>query len=212
MRNIFKGRLTLAVLLSLLLLVSGTSAVVYANEISGKDIATQKDIHLYSAVQLSNGSVPPGKDCPITGNIFTFTHFVEGNDYQEEPVIYGTPDSGCVAGWSSSNTATQTETGKLSGSFYMDKNPAPLGWDTGNYIYVSFNTRSYYVPPYGQYDVPCYNFVGTFKITGGTGFYEGIQGSGNIGGTFHDHEWGGDLPHETWFDFVMIGKVQFPGR
>ena len=99
----------------------------------------------------------------------------------------------------------------MSGSFHIDKNPAPLGWDEGNYIYVSFSAWSHYVPPIGPDDMDHYNFSGTFRITGGTGFYEGIQGSGTISGTFHDHEWGSSIPgEETWFDFVMIGNAYFP--
>ena len=207
-----KRRVVLMVLMSVMLVLFGCLSVVYANDLpSGKDVATQHDIHLHSVVQLSDGSVPPGKDCPITGNIFTFTHFLEGHDYQGGGVIYGTPDSGTVINWSSNNRAIPTRPGRISGSFHIDKNPAPLFWDDRiNFIYVSFNGRSQYVPPYGENDVPCYNFKGAFKITGGTGFYEGICGSGTISRTFHDHEWGGGFPNETWLDFVMIGKAYFP--
>jgi len=182
---------------------------------SGKDVATQRNIHLHSVAQLVNGSVDPDAQCSITGNIFTFTHLLEGHDCELNDVIYGALDSGCVGGWSSNNTATPTKPGNLSGSFHIDKNPAPLYWDTPatNFIYVSFNGRSQYVPPYGLNDAPHYNFVGSFRITGGEGFYEGIQGAGTISGTFHDHEWGdSNIPGvQTWFDFVMIGKAQFPG-
>ncbi len=200
-------------LLSVLLLVIGTSTLAYANGLpGGRDVATQRDIHLYSQVQLINGSVDPNAACSITGNIFTFTHVLDGHDWQGNPCTYGALDSGCVGGWSSTNTATPTRDGRISGSFHIDKNPAPLYWDTPetNFIYVSFNAASHYVPPYGEYDLDHYNFTGNFKITGGAGFYEGIKGAGTISGTLHDHTWGPGDPGETWFDFVMIGKAFFP--
>ena len=59
-----------------------------------------------------------------------------------------------------------------------------------------------------------YNFQGPFRITGGDGFYEGIRGSGTIGGTFHDHSFTEALPEDEqqWFDFAMIGRAHFRGR
>jgi len=204
MRNILKGRLALVVLVSVLLVLSSVSAVVYANGISGKDIATEQHFHLSTdnVLQLYDGSPDPDAETSITGNLFTFTH-------------PGTPDSACIVEWDSSNTATPDERGNISGSFVIDKSGeflAGYGYLTGT-ISISFDARSQYVPHIAEFEPDHYNFSGPFKITGGTGFYEGIKGSGTISGTFHDHAWGyGWGNQQTWFDFVMIGKAKFPGH
>jgi len=76
-------------------------------------------------------------------------------------------------------------------------------------------TESYAVhhPFWEEGHLDHYNFKGSFKITGGTGFYEGIKGEGTIGGTFHDHSWSEEPdPLKKWFDFVMIGKAKFKSK
>ena len=207
---------TFAVVLFVILLLSGVSLGVYANSISSRDIATQRDSHLHSLLQLTNdwpseecpypgeGDPPPGQDNPqyastsITGNLFTFTH-------------PGTPDSACIIEWYYSNTATPDKPGEITGSFVIDKSGeflAGYGYLTGT-ISISFDAKSQYVPYIYEGEPDHYNFDGDFEITGGTGFYERIKGSGTISGTFHDHAWGyGWGNQQTWFDFVMIGRAK----
>jgi len=210
---------TLAVIFLVVLLLSFGTVAVYADDINSKDIATQRDFHLHSLLQLTNdlpleecwfpgepGELPPEQANPqrastsITGNLFTFTH-------------PGTPDSGCIVEWYYSNTATADTTGKISGSFVIDKSGeflAGYGYLTGT-ISVSFDGRSQFVPHITENEPDHYNFRGSFRITGGTGFYEGLRGAGTISGTFHDHAWGyGWGNQQTWFDFVLMGRVNFP--
>jgi hypothetical protein len=209
MRKILKGRLTLAVLLSLLLLVSGTSAVVYANGApiidSGKDAITESHFHLSTDNYLvlnSDGQVDQDY-CSITGNLMTFTH-------------PGTPNSAAIGDWLYDNQVGPQGRGKISGSFsinvgWTDFPPGFIYGPVSGKILISFNAQSIFVPKIDEnYDPDHYNFEGTFRIVGGDGFYEGITGSGTIAGTFHDHEWNGD-PDKKWFDFVMIGQARFPG-
>jgi hypothetical protein len=208
----------LPVVLFIVFLLSIFPLSVYANGISSKDIATQKDFHLHSLLQLTNDQPleecwypgpdpdgpPSGQDNPqiastsITGNLFTFTH-------------PGTPDSGCIIEWDYTNAATADKPGTISGSFVIDKSGEFLaGYGSLNgTISISFNARSQYVPPINEDEPDHYNFSGSFKITDGTNFYEGIRGTGTISGTFHDHAWGyGWGNQQTWFDFVLIGKAK----
>ena len=218
MRKILKGRLTLAVLFSLLLLVSGTSAVVYANGEppiidSGKEAATEQRFHLTSLIHFweDQGTIQVDDESSwIWGNLMTFTH-------------PGTPNSAAVGDLSYSNRVGNRGRGRISGSFTInvgyDYPGSPPGYDPP-FIYgpiygtvsVSFDARSRFVPKLDeQWEPDHYNFQGFFNITSGTGFYEGITGSGTIGGTFHDHTWSSEgLPTEKWFDFVMIGQAAFP--
>ena len=212
MRNILKGRFTLAVVLSLLLVLIGTSAVVFAdfmppNIDSGKDAITERHFHLSTDNYLvlnSDGSINQDY-CSITGNLMTFTH-------------PGTPNTASIGDWSYSNKVGPQGRGTISGSFKIDVQwlSFPPGFIYGpvdGKIFVSFNATSIFVPKIDEnYDPDHYNFEGTFKIVGGEGFYEGIKGSGTIGGTFHDHDWGGGDPDEKWFDFVMIGQAHFPNH
>ena len=209
MKSIFKRRVILTVILSLLLVVPGTSAVVFADFMppsidSGKDAITEKHFHLSTDNHLvinENGSVNQDY-CSITGNLMTFTH-------------PGTPNSAAIADWLYNNKIGPQRRGRISGSFCID-----VGWPTfpPGFMYgpvygkilIEFIASSTYVPKLSEDEPDHYNFEGSFKIIGGEGFYEGITGSGTIGGTFHDHDWE-DNPNTKWFDFVMIGTAQFKG-
>ncbi len=231
MKSIRKNRVALAVLAALLLALSGTAAVAYANGGcativgSAREAATEQHFHLYTKMLAldANGQVipeftdPEGKPPPnsITGNLMTFTH-------------PGTPNSAAIGDWQFENTVGPNGRGWISGSFSID-----VGWpadSTGfmygpvyGKIYISFHATSTFVPKLDdscecEGDIDHYNFQGTFRITGsgssdnaecpGCDFYDAIKGSGMIGGTFHDHE--GPEPAQQWFDFAMIGRAHFP--
>ena len=175
-----------------------------------KDLATESHFHLSNqTLHLYDGVVVPDGSQWINGNLFTFTH-------------PGTPSSAEITSWSYVNNVKASGRGTISGSFTMTvhRDPCPQGdqcFDFGpidGTITVSFNAPSFGVPhPYDESEPFHYNFQGHFQITGGTGFYQGISGSGTIGGTFHDHSWSeGDDPLEKWFDFVMIGQAMFRGK
>ena len=194
--------LILSFLSAILILSLGITSVVYANSLGVKDIVTQNDFHLATSpvVEIDIGGPGSGdSEGGITGNLFTFTHSVEGWE------VWGVSDSGQVVSWSSSNTATADRGGKISGSFIIDK----AWWepdDIDDQIFVSFIARSVYVPLLGT-ENPLdenYNFRGSFRITGGKGFYEGISGAGTIAGTLQDHVYGNG---SQGVEFVMIGKA-----
>jgi hypothetical protein len=142
----------------------------------------------------------------IMGNLMTFTH-------------PGTPNSAAIGDLSYDNKVGPGGRGNISGSFsivvdydyYGPDSPFIYGAINGT-IMISFNAQSTYVPKIDeQWEPDHYNFEGPFRIIGGTGFYEGIIGSGTIGGTFHEHTWSQvGLPTERWFDFVTIGTAMFP--
>jgi len=209
MKSIWRNRVALALLAALLLALSGTAAVAYANGgcpvvDSAREAATEGHFHLYTKMLglLEEGQVHQDY-CSITGNLMTFTH-------------PGTPNSAAIGDWTFKNRVGPKGRGSISGSFSID-----VGWpadSTGfiygpvyGKIYISFNAVSAFVP---KIDEDCepdhYNFQGPFRVTGGDGFYEGIRGSGTIGGTFHDHEGPDDV--QQWFDFAMIGTARFRGH
>ena len=218
MKSIRRNRVALAVLAALLLALSGTAAVAYANGEcpvvdSAREAATEGHFHLYTKLlALYQGNVYQGlvndqPACSITGNLMTFTH-------------PGTPNSAAIGDWQHEYRVGRWGREWISGSFSIDVGwPGfPPGFIYGpvyGKIYISFNAASTFVPKIDENCEPDhYNFQGTFRITGGDGFYEGIRGSGTIGGTFHDHSWSGDQfghseEDEQWFDFVMIGTARF---
>jgi hypothetical protein len=120
------------------------------------------------------------------------------------------------------NTATPDKHGTISGSFVIHVHLVECGENVNEPcfafgpvdgdIYVSFNANAQFVPKIGDGGEPDhYNFEGPFRITGGSGFYSGIIGSGTIGGTFHDHLWQDNCDScRPWWDFVMIGRASFP--
>lgn len=188
-----KRCIVLTVLFSILVALLGISGGVYANT-TLSEIATQNDFHLStSPVVEFNLNNTTSDNSSITGNLFTFTHTIPDPDL-------GVSDSGHVTYWSSSNTATSDRNGKISGSFVINRE-----WSGVDEIFVSFKAVSHYVPPLDtEIDSPNYNFRGSFKITGGTGFYEGISGAGTIAGTFQDHQYG---DFDRAIEFVMMGKA-----
>jgi hypothetical protein len=224
MKSIRKNRVALAVLAALLLALSGTAAVAYANGgcptiETAREAATEQHFHLWTddflGLYLDEGQLRVHQDyCSITGNLMTFTH-------------PNTPNSVCIGDWEFENRVGPNGRGTISGSFKID-----VGWTEGfpngfwygpatgvkGKIHISFHGMSFFVPKiHEDCDEPDhYNFQGTFRITGSSSvdgydnFYEGITGSGTIGGTFHDH----DRPDgvDKWFDFVMIGTAGFRGR
>jgi len=117
------------------------------------------------------------------------------------------------------NTATHDKHGTISGSFVIEVYLADCSVDDSvpcfqygevyGEIFVSFNANAQFVPQIED-EPDHYNFEGPFRITGGSGFYEGIIGSGTIGGTFHDHSWENCETCQPWWDFVMIGRASFP--
>lgn len=178
---------------------------------NAKSVNTETHFHLSNqTLHLDDGNVVPDGSQWINGNLFTFTH-------------PETPSSAQITSWSYVNNVRASGWGTISGSFTMEVHRIQcpgegeqcfeFGPIEGT-ISVSFTAASFAVShPFEESEPFHYNFEGNFKITGGTGFYEGISGSGTIGGTFHDHDWsGGGSELEKWFDFVMIGKAMFRGR
>ena len=191
-------------LLTIMAVLLVVSAGVYANDWPEppdlNEIATDNDFHLATAQAIS---LP--NEGPIIGNLFSFSHNIPGAEGY--PPVPGVSDSGVVGAdtWASSNTATHDRVGKISGSFVIDKHwpDSPI---YGGQIFVSFQAKSSYVRPYEGEDEEegtygNYNFRGSFKITGGNGYYAGISGAGNIAGTFQDHDYG------QFVEFVMMGKA-----
>jgi hypothetical protein len=201
-------------LVFIVLAVSGIA--VYADGLMGRDYDTQPYFHLWvggGSLPLCDNTIQPtceGFDSSnsLAGNLFTFSH----------PVIPSW--GGQVTSWSYVNKATPDKHGTISGSFVIHvhlawcaENPnneacsqyGPIDGD----IYVDFNANAQFVPKLGD-EPNHYNFEGPFRITGGSGFYTGIIGSGTIGGTFHDHSWQDCTACQPWWDFVMIGKASFP--
>jgi hypothetical protein len=209
-----RKHLALTMIISVLL-VSGVA--VYADGLAGRDYETQPYFHLWSTfLPLCDNTIQPmcqsfDSSNAMGGNLFTFSHPAFPN--------WG----GHVTSWSYVNTATPKKHGTISGSFVISVHLAWCGNNPSNEpcfqygavdgdIYVSFNANAQFVPKMGE-EPDHYNFEGPFQITGGSGFYSGIIGSGTIGGTFHDHSWQENCAScATWFDFVMIGKASFPGK
>jgi len=220
MKSIRRNRVALAVLAALLLALSGTAAVAHADPDcpvidSAREAATERHFHLYTKMlalhqdQVWHNGVgdPLQPTDSITGNLMTFTH-------------PGTPNSAAIGDWQHEYRVGRWGREWISGSFCIDVGwPGfPPGFIYGpvyGKIYISFNAASTFVPKIDENCEPDhYNFQGTFRITGGDGFYEGIRGSGTIGGTFHDHSWspedlGLNQEDEQWFDFAMIGTARF---
>jgi hypothetical protein len=212
MRGVLKGRVLLAVVLCVVLILSGGSVAIFADVLSGKDVATQGYFHLTCSplqLRISPGQGPyidPADAHSISGNLFTFTH-------------PNTPNNADITAWTFSFKPTPSlnppqppelaNKGTIAGKFTISVNlPGQSFGDAIGEIYVDWNANYEFVPKLT--DEPThYNFEGPFKIKGGSGFYEGIQGEGTIGGTFHRHNWG-DQQEQPWFDFVMIGKAKFP--
>ena len=205
--------IVLTVLLAVMVVLLGVSAGVYANGWPPppplNDIATDNTFHLatFRVIDLPD-------EGSIFGNLFSFSHNIPGEE--GNPPVPGVSDSGVIGAgtWESSNTATHDRVGKLSGSFVIDKHwgPGPETLPYGGQIFVSFTAQSAYVPPYEgeqEEEGTCgnYNFRGSFKITGGTDYYTGIRGAGNIAGTFQAHDYDGDETVEQAVEFVMMGKA-----
>ncbi len=193
----------LVVSLSVLIVLLGTSSVLYSNSYPPTldQIATAKEFHLSTTNVLNLTS--PGWEVGISGNLFSFSHVLPpppGGG--EAPGVF---DSGVVSGYLI-NTATHDRRGRISGSFAIDKH-WPESLEYGGNIYISFTGYSSYVPPYEgdpeEEDDPYgnYNFNGSFRITDATGYYTGLMGTGTIVGTYQNHIYG------EYVDFVMIGKA-----
>lgn len=184
-------------LFSVLLALLGISVGVYANGITTLDeIVTQNDFHLTTVQVMPFNDGSSLVDCSISGNLFSFTH-ATGD--------FGPYDTGAIVEWTLSTAPTGEQTGIISGSFVIDKNPDPSG--AHGIIYISFTAAAHYVPLLDGETGPNYNFSGPFKITGGEGLYEGLMGGGIIAGTYQDHTYG---PFDKAVDFVMMGKVRIP--
>ena len=178
---------------------------------TAKSVNTEMHFHLSNqTLHLYDGNVVPDGSQWINGNLFTFTH-------------PGTPSWAEITSWSYVNDVKASGRGTISGSFTMEIHRIPCPGEGGQCfefgpiegtISVAFNATSFAVPhPFEEGEPSRYNFEGNFQITGGTGFYEGIGGSGTIGGTFHNYDWSGSGSElEKWFDFVIIGKAMFRGR
>jgi hypothetical protein len=195
----------LVVSLSVLIVSLGTSSLLYSNSYPPTldQIATAKEFHLATTNVLYLPSPP--SDVGITGNLFSFSHVLPGPPLGGEAP--GVIDSGLIVQWESSNKATHDRRGRISGSFVIDKHwgNSTVGY-YGGQISISFTGHSSYVPPYEgeiEEDDPYgnYNFNGSFRITGGTGYYTGLTGKGTITGTYQHHDYGDGV------DFVMIGKA-----
>lgn len=162
------------------------------------DIATEAHFHLTNwGLQLYDGEIAGCQE--IFGNLFTFTH-------------PQTPCQAQIASWSYVHEINKKGDGSISGAFVIEVH---MDFEFGHIdgtIEVSFKADAYAVNhPFGGGEPFQYNFEGNFKIEGGTGFYEGISGSGSIGGTYHDQNFNGNPepdPLEEWFDFVMIGNAK----
>jgi hypothetical protein len=201
------------VLLSVPIALLGTSSILYADDMvhSLNELATQNDFHLAtSPVVEFDDDCTTSDNSSITGNLFTFTHKVIDDDNEipdDGRYCWGVSDSGVVKILNFSNTATEDKPGKISGTFEINRAwyyETPVPEDT---ILVSFRAVAHYVPPITdetEGDLPNYNFRGSFRITGGTGMYKGIKGSGTIAGTFQDHQYG---DFDRAIEFVMMGKA-----
>ncbi|MFC1911010.1 ABC transporter substrate-binding protein [Chloroflexota bacterium] len=231
MKKILRGRILLASIICAVVVFSGVSAGILASGIFmyGKDIATQGSFHLYcNPLQLCivDGKAIVCDEClgitterAIYGNLFTFTHPSTPNqakitewtfDFKPPPVSNPEPPP----------QAFLKDNGTMSGSFTIGVNlPDESFGETIGKVYITWNAHYEFVPPLYVGEPMHYNFEGPFKIEGGTGFYEGIQGEGTIGGTYHRHPWHDNPlnPNDQkakfpWFDFAMIGKAKFPGN
>lgn len=163
-----------------------------------------KRFHLSNnGLSLYDGKVVPEASDGIRGNLFTFTQFHVPREAQ-------------ITSWSYQTEINPAGKGSISGTFILDVHmPYPYGEIHGT-VEISFTAPlSVVQPPYGNREPSRYNFEGGFKIVGGTGFYEGIGGSGTIAGTFRDEPWDPEHPEYTEdalqksFDFVLIGKAKF---
>lgn len=208
----FRRPIVLTVLISILA-AAGFSVAVYANGLTGKDVDTQPFFHLTAEPLelcrnpntrenlLKETCVGEETHRNVISNLFTFTH-------------PDTPNEAKIIEWTHTRTVTPDKRGKITGSFAIDVDlPGQSFGDAVGQIFVSFNAKASYVPQVTE-EPRHYNFEGPFKVTGGTGFYEGIIGNGTIGGTFHAHRWGEGVADDEvqgpWFDFVMIGTAKFP--
>lgn len=162
-----------------------------------------KRFHLSNnGLSLYDGEVVPEASDGIRGNLFTFTQF-------------HSPREARITSWSYQSEINPSGQGFISGTFIMDVHmPYPYGEIHGT-VEISFTAPwSAVQPPFGEGAPNSYNFEGSFKIVGGTGFYEGIGGSGTIAGTFHDRPWDPENPEyaeialQKSFDFVLIGKAK----
>ncbi len=202
--------------LLLAVVASAISGVVHANGVTGKDVATESHFHLTANLQFCRDRVERVVEVKDTcagdvtergifGNLFTFTH-------------PGTPNSAVISQWSAELKGNRDKNATIQGSLTIDVDlpDQSFGSATGQ-IMVSFNVGFHRVPfsPFVAEEPNHWNFEGPFQITGGTGFYAGIQGQGTMGGTVHGHPWGENSTSEEgqrpWQDFVMIGTAQFPG-
>ena len=194
-------------------LVLGLSGAALMAGHSGNPTATEPSFHLTTGfLKLCDGLIADECDgeptnTNIRGNLFTFTH-------------PSTPSRARVSMWSANNSATPGKRGQLKGSFAIDvvlpecgpgvDGPCSVVGEISGEVFVTFEAKSRFVPHVTD-EPDHYNFEGPIRITGGTGFYDGVVGSGTIGGTFHDHAWGAGPNQSTWLDFVVIGRADFPG-
>jgi hypothetical protein len=162
-----------------------------------------KQFHLSNnGLRLYDGEIVPEASDGIRGNLFTFTQFY-------------LPSEARITSWSYQTKLNPSGKGSISGTFIIDVHmPIPYGEIHGT-VEISFTAPwSAVQRPYGYGKPNRYNFEGSFKIVGGTDFYEGIGGSGTIAGTLHDNPWDREHPEYTEdalqksFDFVLIGKAK----
>jgi hypothetical protein len=195
----------LVVSLSVLIVLLGTSSVLYSKSVSYEptldQIATAKEFHLATANVLNLSS--PTNEVGISGNLFSYSHVLPAPPNGDAPGVF---DSGVVSG-NLTNTATNDRRGRISGSFVIDKHWGNSTVEYGGKILISFTGYSTYVPPYegeAEEDDPYgnYNFNGSFRITGGNEYYTGLSGTGTIVGTYQNHSYG------EYVDFIMIGKAR----
>ncbi len=210
--NTFKRLFALSVCVIVL-----SSLAVYAQITHGSEAATQEFFWLDAGMNFCDEGICAGDGDPcspnppryqfhnIWGTLFTFTH--------PWPV-----SGGKIIEW---NVDTNRPGNLASGTFTIEVNSAAWGtpsvWpacpDPPQFMYglingtitIKFSVNVEPVPGLGNpLEDQRINFQGPMRIVGGTGFYEGIKGNGNMSGTYHDF----DGPDDN-IQFLITGRAKF---